>query len=389
VVTTALLEQAVSLRRTIHANPELSHEEFETAALVRRELEAAGITEIATVGGTAGLVATIRGGQPGKVLAMRGDMDALPLQEENQTEYASGMAGVMHACGHDSHTAMLVSVAKALQAEREQWAGEFRAIFQPAEEAEPLGARDIVGEGFLDGVDAVIGCHVDPSVPVGMVGGLQAGPRTAAADELTITIHGRSSHGAAPQAGIDAVGIAASIIQEIQKIASRMTNPRDAVVVTIGKIQGGAARNIVADRVVLDGTIRSISPETRERVHHLVAQIAEGVARLHDGSADVSITRGEPVLVNDPTMVELVRAAAVELLGEERIVEIAPAMGADDFAFYAERVPGVMFRIGARNEEQGITYPLHHPKFDIDEDAIRVAVPVLHLAARNYLVEPG
>lgn len=380
-----LLRRIVEWRRTVHRNPELSHQERETSAFVRRELEAAGITEVSVVGDTAGLVATVRGVGPGPTLAFRAELDALPQDEATGLAFASSRPGVMHACGHDGHLALVLGVAVALHENRSAFRGAARCIFQPAEEAEPLGARDVLIAGGLDGVDAILGFHMDPELPVGTVGGLVAGPRAAASDELTLVIRGRASHAARPHVGVDAIAVAAAVVQELQKIPSRCTDPLEPVLITIGEIHGGKARNILADTVTLTGIIRTLSPEVRKEVAASVERIAGGVARAHGAEAEVHIVEGEPVLMNDARLTRVVEEAALSVLGAEHVVEGArPAMGADDFAFYAARVPGTMVRLGASNAEKGIVYPLHHPRFTFDEDALAVGTKVALAAAARF-----
>lgn len=377
-------DRIVAIRRAIHAHPELSHAETATAALVRRELAAAGVARIEPVA-TTGLVAEIRGRRPGRCLALRADLDALPLEEQTGLEFASTRPGVMHACGHDAHTAILLGVALALQAARDRWRGSVRCIFQPAEEAEPLGGREVVRAGCLEGVEGVLALHVDPHRAVGRIG-VRAGPLMASADTLTITIRGRASHGAAPHRGADAVAAAAAVVQALQQIPRRRTDPVEPALITVGRIEGGTAPNVLAERVRLEGTVRTLDEEVRAALHALIGEVAAAVARAHGAEAAVEIVRGEPVLRNDPRMTELVRRAVREVLGPEALEEIPrPELLAEDFAFYLERVPGAMFRLGVGNPARGTAYPLHHPAFVLDEAALPIGADVLWRAAWLFL----
>ena len=385
-----LAAKVLEARRAIHANPELSHEERETAALVRHELEAAGIGDIASVF-TTGLVATIHGRRPrmgrdgGRTLALRADMDALPIQERRPLPFASRNAGVMHACGHDAHTAILLGVSLALHRARDQFEGTVRCIFQPAEEAEPLGAREVLKAGHLEGVEGILALHVDPDLPAGTVG-VHAGALLAGGQEFTVRVRGRAAHGARPHQGIDAIVAAAAVVQQLQTIPSRRIDPLDPVVVTVGRIEGGTARNIIAEEVRLDGTFRVLDEGLRGEVERLIREVAEGAARAHGAEAVLETKRGEPVLVNDRGMTDLVRRAAADVLGTDKVVEVErPSMGSEDFAYYVERVPGAMFRLGVRNEALGFAAPIHHPEFGIDERSLPVGAAVMLESARRFL----
>jgi amidohydrolase len=387
VFPAALTAKMLEIRRALHRHPELSHRETATGARVRHELVAAGLSEIEAVAET-GLVATIRGRRPGRTLALRADLDALPIQEGAAVPFASEHPGVMHACGHDAHTAMLAGVAIALHQARDAVAGTVRCIFQPAEEQEPLGAREVIRAGALEGVEAILAQHVDPSLPVGKIG-VRPGPLMASADSLSITIRGRGSHAALPHLGVDAVAVAAAVIQELQQIPSRRVDPLEPVVITLGRIEGGRAANIVADQVVLEGVIRTLDEALRVRIRRMVEGLVRGVAAAHGAEGVVDVVPGEPVLANDPALTELVRRAGREVLGPGGIHEIPrPEMIAEDFAFYLATVPGAMFRLGVGNVERGLVHPLHHPEFGLDEDAIPIGAAVLFRAALRFLGSP-
>ncbi len=380
-----LAARMVEVRRQIHRNPELSHDEHNTADLVARTLRTAGVTDLVSVFNT-GIVATIRGGKPGRTLALRGDMDALPIQENRpDLPFASQNPGVMHACGHDVHTAIVLGVALELHRKRAELPGTVRVIFQPAEEKEPVGAPEVIKAGHLKGVDGILSLHVDPEIPVGSIG-VRAGALLAGGQEFAITVRGRASHAARPHLGIDAIAATCAIVGELQKIRSRRTDPLEPVVVTIGRIEGGTASNIIADKCTILGTLRVLDETLRGEVVRLIAEIAENVARANGAEATLDTRTGEPVLYNDPAMTELVRMSAMEILGPDRVREVRrPSMGSEDFAFYVREVPGMMMRLGIRNEDAGMIHPLHHPQFAVDERAIPIGAAVLLAATERFL----
>ena len=383
-----IVDIVVATRRQIHRRPELSNEEFETTALLRRELARAGITDVRPVGRT-GVIADVRGRSSGRTVAIRADLDALPLTEEARLPFASENKGVMHACGHDVHAATLLGVALAAQRARDSFAGTLRFVFQPAEEREPLGARTVVAGGHLEGVCAIIALHVSPDFETGTVA-LRPGPAMASSDEFGITVRGRAGHAGWPNAGIDAIATLAAIIQESQKIVSRRTDPRTSLVINFGKITGGTAANIVADEAKAEGTIRALDETSRIEACRLLHKIVTHVSRAHDAEAELEIVAGEPVLYNDPTVMEAFRSSSRSLLGDSDVIELeSPTMNSEDFAFYSQVVPAAMIWLGTRNEEEGFTYPLHHPKFAVDEDAMAVGARILLAAARSLLVDGG
>ena len=389
LIDTDLADALIVLRREIHGWPELSNDEHETSRRVRARFEANGIEAIRPVLGT-GLLVDVTGsaGADVRCIAVRADLDALPIQEETGLEFASRNVGVMHACGHDSHVAMVYAAAVSLARRRDRFAGTVRFIFQPAEEAEPLGGRAMVEEGHIDDVDAVIGIHVDPSIEAGKIG-VRAGPFAASADEIDITVHGKAGHGGRPHEGVDAIAIAAGIVQELQKIPARQKDPAVPLVISIGRISGGTVRNIIAGEVVMEGTIRTMDESVRAFAHERIEAIATALARAHGGGAEVVIRRGEPVLENDPAMVALVKAAGDDVGGEGTVLDVAPWTAADDFAFYTKVKPCVYFRLGVGNAAKGCVHGLHHPAFRIDEDALPLGAAVLAHAAERFLNDPG
>ncbi|MFP6743339.1 MAG: amidohydrolase [Alphaproteobacteria bacterium] len=383
ILDNSIVDRMIELRRAIHQNPELSHDENATSALVRQELEAAGIGPIVEVAGT-GLIVDIPGSGDGPTLAIRADLDALPMTEQTGLPFASTNDGVMHACGHDSHTAMVLATALTLKNTPDSFAGTARIIFQPAEEAEPLGGRVVIAEGHLDGVDGVIGIHVDPLLETGCIG-VRAGAFSASSDELNIIVRGTSAHGAKPHEGVDGIVVAAALVGQLQSIVSRSRDPFELLVVTLGTIEGGTIRNILADEVRLTGTIRTMNEDVRAMAHERIQAIADGLAKAYGATIEIEINQGEPVLMNDAAMVELINDAAADVAGPDCAFAAAPSSGSDDFAFYGQIRPSVYFRLGVGNPAKGCDHTLHHPKFAIDEDAMSLGAAVLVRAARRFL----
>jgi amidohydrolase len=374
LVAAATAERAVALRREIHRHPELGFEEERTAALVERELDALGI-EHRRIAKT-GIVGVIRGALPGKTAALRGDMDALPIDELSGEACASEVAGKMHACGHDAHTAMVLGAARELMARRATLHGNVVLLFQPAEEG-PGGALPMIEAGALDDprVDAVTMLHVDFRLPTGTIG-ITPGAVNAAADELYITIHGVGGHGGYPHMGVDAIPAAAATVLALQNIAARETDPLAPIVVSIGTIAGGYRNNVIADKVELSGTIRNHDPAIRAGVEARVRRIVDGVAAAYNTRADTRIVYGYPPVINDAGLAERFTAYLRENRG--MTVERLPAtMGAEDFAYFAERVPGVMVRLGIYNEAVGSVHAGHSPRFRLDEGAIPTGIAAL------------
>lgn len=371
----------IAARRHLHANPELSNQEFETQAFIRRWLKEQGVGEAQVAAGTGAFVDIVgAAGGSSRKLAIRADIDALPITEQSGLPFSSTRTGVMHACGHDAHTAMGLATAALLHRFRNIFSGTVRMIFQPAEEAEPLGGRRIVQEDkLLDDVDAAIAIHVDPHLETGKLGA-SSGPFSLASDIFDITIHGRSAHAAKANEGVDAIAIGASVVSELQKIVSRETDAFDALIVSVTGFQGGGSYNVVADQVELKGTIRSGRPETRWRAHRRLKEIISALAVAHGGQADIRIVSGEPSVQNDVAMVRLISESA-----EGSFVPVPAWTAADDFGFYSELRPSVYFRLGVRNEEHGSIYPLHHPKFRVDEDALELGVKTMTEAACRFL----
>lgn len=382
----SLVERIMRVRREIHAEPELSHQETKTKARLLRELESIGITAIVPVGPTGfsfDIVGQAAG--PDRMVGIRGEMDALPIHEAADVPFASRNPGVMHACGHDSHTAMVLGCALWFQENLASFPGRVRFYFQHSEEDLPSGAKEFVEAGLADDVDAVLGIHVDPLLQTGMVAS-PAGVFACSSDHFDIVITGRASHGGRPHEGVDAIATAATLIQEINKIVAHNADPMVPLVVTVGKVSGGNAHNIISDRVQIAGTIRSGQAEVRSLVHRRLRKIASVVAQMHDASAEVSIAEDGPLLINDERVASIVRAAATKVTGTTSVLSDAGMWSAsDDFAYFSNVAPSTYFRLGVRSEAKDAVFPLHHPNFSLDEDALGIGAAVLVQAALDHL----
>lgn len=386
----ALKPWLVETRRAIHMQPELGYEEHETAGRVAAALEEWGLDVRRGVART-GVVAVLRTGRPGPTLAIRADMDALPIEEASEVPYKSRAAGKMHACGHDAHTAMLLGAARLL-AQNPQWlegcGGNVKFIFQPAEEGR-AGGRLMVEEGVLEDprVDLAIAAHVLPALPVGTVG-TRSGPVLAASDKFDIRIRGKGSHAAYPHLSRDPILAAAHVVTALQGIVSRNVEPFDAGVISVTRLEAGTAYNIIPDEVRLMGTMRTHREETREAMKGRMEETLRGVASAFGTEAEFEFVPGYPPLVNSTQATGLIERAAREVLGEEKMVEMPLSMGAEDFAYIARQRPAAMFRVGVRNEARGIVHGLHSNRFDLDEDALPVGASVFAQAAREFLRDP-
>ena len=375
----------IDIRRHLHRNPELSNAERETQAYLKQVLQDAGLETVRPVAGF-GLAVDIVGtaGPSNRKVVIRADIDALPIHETSGVPFSSERPGVMHACGHDAHAAMGYAAAVLLDRQRQTFSGTVRVIFQPAEEAEPLGGRRVIEEGLLDDVDAAIGIHVDPYTPAGRIA-VGAGPYTLACDIFDVVVTGNSAHAAKPSDGVDAIAVACSMVTELQKIVSREIDPFDPLVISITGIEGGGAYNVIAPEVRLKGTIRSGHEETRQKAWRRLRQILESLAAAHDASVDINLQRGEPPVVNAPEMVDIIQSAGASVVGRDNVINAPGWTAADDFAFYSEKRPSVYFRLGIRNEAVAAIYPLHHPKFRIDEASLPIGAQVLANAAKTFL----
>ncbi len=377
----------VADRRHLHQNPELGFQEFKTAEFVRQRLESLGVTDIRTniaVTGVTGKIVGTGPGTGGHVL-LRADMDALPIQEESDEDYASQTDGVMHACGHDAHTAILLGVARILSDRRDQFAGTVTLCFQPAEEMPPGGAIQMIEEGnVLDGVDAAFALHMASGLPLGEVA-VGGGPVMAGGDLFRVTFQGAGGHAASPHETTDPVVAAALAVTSLQTIVSRNTDPMDSAVVTVSTFNSGEAFNVIPDTAEIGGTFRYFKPEVGEMIERKIRQVCEDVARGLGCEAKVEIMRGYPPTVNDHAMAELAREALVDALGEDAVRESIPVMGGEDFAHFLRHVPGAYFNVGSYIERDGVNYGHHHPKFDIDEESLAIGVRAMTNVALQWL----
>ncbi|ANS75085.1 peptidase M20 [Paenibacillus yonginensis] len=376
-------QQLIEWRRYLHQHPELSFQEKHTALFIAEQLRSFGI-EIRTGVGGNGIVGVIRGGSPGPRIAFRADFDALPIQDEKEVPYKSTVPGVMHACGHDGHTSILLGVARTLQEHREQLKGEVVLIFQHAEEKPPGGAIAMIEDGCLEGVDAVYGIHLASELPLGTFG-VKAGPSMAAVDAFTLRIHGKGGHGARPHQTIDALVVASQIVGALQHIVSRRVNPVDSAVVTVGQFISGTAFNVIADKAELQGTVRTFNPEVRTQVEQELRRIVNGLCEASGARAEIDYLNGYPPLVNPAAETERMRGLIARRFGRETLVELEAAMGAEDFAYYLEHKPGNFIKVGSSTDDVGTQYPHHHPMFDFDERAMLQAAKLFIAIAEDYL----
>jgi amidohydrolase len=364
----------VEIRRHLHRYPELSQHEFETGKYLAGIMESLGLEVRHGIAGT-GVVALLRGANPGRTVALRADMDALPVQEQTTAVYKSTVPGVMHACGHDAHMSLTVGTAMILASLKEQIHGNIKFIFQPAEEA-PGGAKPMIDAGVLENptVDAILGGHVWGSVESGRIE-VRPGPIMASSDILRLTIHGKGGHAAQPHTTIDPIVIGCEIVGALQKIVSRQTDPAEAAVISICVFQAGEMFNVIPCSAYLEGSIRTLNNELRLSMPQKIEAVVRGITQANGATYDLDYYMGYPVTVNHKGVTETVRQAAVKVLGQDHVGEAVKAsMGGEDFAYYLLQIPGTFIRIGIRNEAGGICQEIHHPAFDIDEDILATAV---------------
>lgn len=368
-----IARDVVVMRRHIHAHPELSYQEFNTARYVVAQLKTFGINPEEGVA-TTGVVAEIKGNNPGKkTVALRADMDALPITEANEVPYKSKNPGVMHACGHDVHTASLLGTARILHELRNYFDGTIRLIFQPGEEKNPGGASYMIKEGVLKNPVpfSIVGQHVFPLLPVGKIG-FREGMYMASSDELYLKVIGKGGHGAAPELAIDPIVIASHIILALQQVISRNASPKQPTVLTFGRIIGEGATNIIPNEVTIAGTFRAMNETWRKEGLTRIKKMAEQIAESMGGKCEIEISQGYPCLQNDASVTRRILQAAIDYVGKENVVEIDVTLGSEDFAYYSQVIPASFYRLGTRNEEKGITSYVHTPTFDIDEDALSI-----------------
>ncbi|WP_289137799.1 M20 family metallopeptidase [uncultured Brevibacillus sp.] len=375
------------LRREFHRNPELSGQEQRTSQRVIEELKKLSIHEIRHNLAGYGVLAIIGQKKDGPTVALRADMDALPIFEQSGVSFASQNEGVMHACGHDAHTAMLLGAAKILKSVEQELPGQVLLVFQPAEENSPVGgAKPLIEAGaFLDPKpDAIFGLHVWPSLPAGQVG-VREGNFMGASDRFRIRIIGKGGHASMPHETIDAAIVAVQVAQVLQTIVSRNVNPLDAGVLTLGKIQAGTGHNVIASEALLEGTVRTFIPKTREMIRERFYSIVQSVVASMEATVEIDYQLGYPVLSNTPEMVEIVREASTALLGERALPQVEPAMVAEDFAVYLQHFPGAFFWLGCGFEDDSLNAPLHHPKFMLDERMLTTGSEMLAETAVRFL----
>ncbi|MFE8700240.1 M20 family metallopeptidase [Cytobacillus sp. FJAT-54145] len=375
-------DEMVEIRRYLHQHPELSFQEVNTANYIRSYYENIGVEVRGNVGGN-GVVAKVYGKKPGKTIALRADFDALPIQDEKDVPYKSLTPGVMHACGHDGHTATLLVLAKVLHEMKDDLEGTYVMIHQHAEEYAPGGAISMIEDGCLEGVDAIFGTHLWAGEPTGKIQ-YRKGPIMAAADRFEIAIQGQGGHGAQPHKTKDAIVTASQLVVNLQQIVSRKVNPIDSAVVTVGSFVADNAFNVIADKAKLIGTVRTFNEEVRSFIEAEIERVVKGTCYTSDSSYKYQYERGYPAVVNHGEETEFLIKCAKEIELVTTIEETEPQMGGEDFAYYLQHVKGTFFFTGARPENVPVAYPHHHPKFDIDEKALLVAAKTLGSAALQY-----
>ena len=376
----SLFEKVKGYREYIHANPELSYEEHETMTFVSSKLKALGINHEVGVGKT-GVVAIIRGEHHSKdepAIGLRADLDALPIHEETNLPFSSKKDGIMHACGHDVHTAILLGSAEIINKYRNELKSPVKLIFQPGEEKNPGGATYMISDGVLENptVKKLHALHVFPDMEVGKVG-FKEGIYMASCDEIYITINGKGGHGATPHQCVDPIVIGANIITSMQTIVSRKCDPKIPCVLSFGHFEALGATNVIPSNAYMKGTFRTMNEEWRAEALILIKSTAEDIAKSFGGSVDVTISKGYPFLENDPQVTSEVRKRAIEMLGEDKVEELPIRLTAEDFSYYSQIAPVCFFRLGVRNESKGITYGVHHPKFNIDDDSLKIGMQMM------------
>lgn len=374
--------ELIEVRRDLHMHPELGYEEIRTGKIVGDKLEKLGLEVQRGIAKT-GVVATLKGQRTGPTIAFRADMDALSMEDKKDVPYASQISGKAHACGHDVHTTVLLGVAMVLSRFKEFISGQVKFIFQPAEEG-PGGAEPLIQEGILEGVDVIYGLHTWTHGQVGEVG-ISRGPSSASADEIEIGIIGQGGHGAYPHLGVDAIHLSGLVINALHTLASRYVDPLEPNVITIGKINGGYRRNIIADRVQMSGTVRTYSQELRYQLKEQIKKTIAGVTQAFGGDFTYEYKFGYPPLINHLAQVDILSKVVTQLPSKFNLLERKPSMGGEDFAYYLQKIPGAFFYLGTRGSEK-TAYPVHHPLFDVDERAIGLGVLIFVGLVRDFFV---
>lgn len=374
-------DQIITWRREFHENPELSGEEIRTSERVCEELKKVNI-EVKRIGKT-GVLGILEGNKPGKTVALRADMDALPIQEANNIPYKSKNKGIMHACGHDGHTAMLLGAAKLLSQMRDKIKGRVKFIFQPAEES-TQGASMMIKGGAIEGVDAILGIHLWADLAVGKVS-VDPGPRMASTDMFKITIKGKGGHGSMPHQGVDAILAASAVAIDLQSIVSREINSLDPAVLSIGKFCGGERWNILCDKVLMEGTTRCFNPQIRDKFPSMIERIIKETAKAYRAKGKLEYILGCPPVINNFQISQIASQSVIKNFGEESVVKFEKVTAGEDFAFYAQEAPSVFAFVGVGNERKGANYPHHHRKFNIDEDALIIGTSLYGQFALDFL----
>ncbi|MGE0885235.1 MAG: M20 family metallopeptidase [Blastocatellales bacterium] len=386
----ALRQKLIEQRRDFHMHPELSNREERTARVIAEKLRALGLDEVKTGVGQHGIVALLKGKLPGGVVAVRADMDALPIQETIDVPYKSKNDGVKHACGHDVHMTVELGVAEVLSKMRDRIRGTVKFIFQPAEEGAPAGERGgaplMVEEGCLENPrpSAIFGLHVMPNIEVGQIG-YNSGPAMASSDRFSITVRGKKVHGAYPHDGIDTIVVAAECVTALQSIRSRRINTQEPLVITIGSIHGGNRYNIITDEVKMEGTMRTLNEEVRTNAIQMMKQTLAGVTSAYGASYEMEFGHNNPVTYNNPALVEATLPVMKRIVGEKNLIVPRPQMGAEDFSFYQKVIPGFFYFLGVGNKSKGITAMIHTPDFDVDEESLVIGVKVMSNILLDYL----
>ena len=377
----------VADRRYLHQHPELGFQEENTARFVAERLRSFNLDAVQTGIAKTGVIGILHGGKgAGTCVLLRADMDALPIAELNDVPYRSAHPGVMHACGHDAHTAMLLGAARVLSDLRGEFAGTIKFVFQPSEEANGGGAKPMIDAGVMEHphVDAAFGIHVGSNIPVGQVA-VRPGAVNASADGALVTIRGLGGHAARPHIAIDPIVVGAHCIVALQSLVSREVDPFEPAVITVGTLHAGTVSNVIPEEATFKATIRTTSEQTRQMLAQRIPEVCTGVAATFRATAAVEYTLGYPPLVNNDAMAALVRDVAIDLVGPERVVAAPPGMGAEDMSYFINAAPGAFYRLGVRNEATGLTYGHHHPRFNLDEDALATGVAMHAAVALRYL----
>lgn len=389
LISESIFDEIIAIRRKIHSHPELAFEEYKTSALIQSVLKNEGIYYQAGIAKT-GVVGLLKGKNPEiKTIALRADMDALPILELNNLPYKSLEPGKMHACGHDVHTASLLGAAMILNRMKDSFEGTIKLIFQPSEEKYPGGAKVMIAEGVLENPapETIFGQHVFPELEVGKVG-MKSGKYMASTDEIHLTVKGKGGHGALPHKNIDPVLISAHIIIALQQIVSRNANPEMPTVLSFGRVEALGQTNIIPDEVSIHGIMRTFDEAWRAEIKQKITHMAQTIAQSMGGDCDVFIDPGYPFLVNDEITTQHARAFAEEYLGKENVVELSLRTTAEDFAYFAQKIPACFYRLGTRNEEKGITANLHTANFNVDENSLKTGMGLMaYLAIRELMAE--